>query len=90
MVAKTENTAKGTAGIAYLQDDRVSKDDVERGSSSGEQPAQTDPNIVNWDGPDDPENPMNWSPQKKIMAVTIVSFITFLTYVLLWMVSVTI
>ncbi|KAF7557269.1 hypothetical protein G7Z17_g806 [Cylindrodendrum hubeiense] len=33
----------------------------------------TDPNIVDWDGPDDPENPLNWSSSKKNMHVVIVS-----------------
>jgi hypothetical protein len=43
--------------------------------------AQADPNIVTWDGPDDPANPMNWTTKKKVTAVGIVSFITFLSYV---------
>lgn len=36
------------------------------------------PNIVDWDGPDDPENPMNWPKAKKWGAICIVSLITFL------------
>jgi hypothetical protein len=43
--------------------------------------AEADPNIVTWDGPDDPANPMNWTTKKKVTAVGIVSFITFLSYV---------
>lgn len=39
----------------------------------------TDPNIVNWDGPDDPANPMNWSSKEKITAIGIVSLITLLS-----------
>ncbi|KAF2494681.1 MFS general substrate transporter, partial [Lophium mytilinum] len=38
-----------------------------------------DPNIVDWDGPDDPANPMNWSSGKKVTAVGIVSMIAFLS-----------
>ena len=38
--------------------------DVEKGPPethvSEEQKAETDPNIVDWDGPEDPENPQNW------------------------------
>ncbi|KAH7034290.1 major facilitator superfamily domain-containing protein [Macrophomina phaseolina] len=41
------------------------------------QPLQ-DPNIVDWDSPDDPENPMNWPKAKKWGAICIVSSITFL------------
>lgn len=39
-----------------------------------------DANIVNWEGPDDPQNPMNWSSSLKWSNVAIISTITFLTY----------
>jgi hypothetical protein len=35
-----------------------------------------DDDIVNWDGPDDPENPMNWPQRKRMGHVVMVSFIT--------------
>ena len=38
-----------------------------------------DPNIVDWDGPNDPENPMNWPMSSKALSVGIVSTWTFLT-----------
>ncbi|KAI4194833.1 MAG: hypothetical protein LQ350_007546 [Teloschistes chrysophthalmus] len=38
-----------------------------------------DPNIVDWDGPDDPEKPTNWPAGRKSGIVAIISFITFLT-----------
>ncbi|KAF2121940.1 major facilitator superfamily domain-containing protein [Lophiotrema nucula] len=41
--------------------------------------SQQDPNIVDWDGPDDPQNPMNWTFNKKWGTVILVSAITFLT-----------
>lgn len=40
-----------------------------------------DPNIVDWDGPDDPENPMNWNSGLKWGSVTTIAAITFITYV---------
>jgi hypothetical protein len=40
-----------------------------------------DPNIVDWDGPDDPKNPMNWSSFRKWTTIGLVSTITFVTYV---------
>ncbi|KAF2500550.1 MFS general substrate transporter [Lophium mytilinum] len=40
---------------------------------------EPDPNVVFWDGPDDPENPLNWSFFKKWGTVGIVSALTFLT-----------
>jgi hypothetical protein len=42
-----------------------------------------DPNIVDWESQDDPENPLNWPLSKKITAIGIVSLITLLSYVYL-------
>jgi len=39
-----------------------------------------DPNIVDWDGPDDPTNPLNWPARRKATIIGVVSFITFLSY----------
>lgn len=39
----------------------------------------SDPNIVDWDGPDDPENPQNWTQVRKrafLLALTAVTWIT--------------
>ncbi len=41
-----------------------------------------DPNIVWWDGPDDPENPITWSEPLKMGNVAVISMITFITQVL--------
>jgi hypothetical protein len=38
-----------------------------------------DPNLVGWDGEDDPQNPLNWSPLAKWGSVAVVSGVTFLT-----------
>jgi hypothetical protein len=39
------------------------------------QPNQS--NVVDWDGVDDPQNPMNWSNGRKWFAIAVVSAITF-------------
>lgn len=39
-----------------------------------------DPNLVTWDGPDDPENPFNWKTYKKARQLVFMAFNTFLTY----------
>ncbi|KAI9725592.1 MAG: hypothetical protein M1828_003080 [Chrysothrix sp. TS-e1954] len=39
----------------------------------------TDPNLVSWDGPDDPENPKNWSLKRKWIALLVVSTFTFMS-----------
>ncbi|KAF2757377.1 MFS multidrug transporter [Pseudovirgaria hyperparasitica] len=38
-----------------------------------------DPNLVSWDGPDDPENPKNWTMGNKWGATVIVSCFTFIS-----------
>ncbi|KAL8768282.1 MAG: hypothetical protein Q9209_005421 [Squamulea sp. 1 TL-2023] len=37
------------------------------------------PNIVDWDGPDDPQQPTNWADGRKYIIIAIISSITFLT-----------
>jgi DHA1 family multidrug resistance protein-like MFS transporter len=37
--------------------------------------------IVGWDGPDDPENPYNWSTAKKYTTLAPISAITFIMFV---------
>jgi hypothetical protein len=36
---------------------------------------------VDWDGPDDPENPMNWTQRKKMQQLVLMAANTFITYV---------
>lgn len=43
-----------------------------------------DPNIVSWDGPNDPDNPLNWSTGLKCSNIALVSAITFITFVRLF------
>lgn len=38
-----------------------------------------DPNLVTWDGPDDPANPKNWSLKQKWAATLVVSSFTFIS-----------
>lgn len=56
-----------------LKETSISSEEKIEGSPSD------DPNIVSWDGPDDPHNPMNWPFSKKWATVSLVSAITFLT-----------
>jgi hypothetical protein len=39
------------------------------------------PDLVDWDGPDDPENPFNWPSYKKWRQLIFMAINTFLTYV---------
>jgi hypothetical protein len=60
--------------------------DIEKGPSPAlssvdgeENETETDTNIVDFDGPDDLQNPLNWSFTKKWGMVLLISAITFLT-----------
>ncbi|CZR67551.1 probable fluconazole resistance protein [Phialocephala subalpina] len=48
-----------------------------RENDSEEREKATDPNLVEWDGPDDPENPMNFKPSRKWIITIATSLITF-------------
>lgn len=84
---------KCTAGGALTgQDDRFSAHtsdmDIESGGQSKTlQPdsvlQDTDPNIVDWDGDDDPSKAVNWSPRKKWINITLLATLTLLTCVFL-------
>lgn len=38
-----------------------------------------DPNLVGWDGDDDPKKPQNWSTKKKWQSAGLIAAMTFLT-----------
>jgi len=65
-------------GAAKLSSGDSSKDikDVEANAVELE---PVDKNVVWWDGPNDPQNPMNWSGGRKAGIVAIVSAVTFVT-----------
>jgi hypothetical protein len=43
------------------------------------QETEGDPNVVDWDGPDDPANPQNWSGASKWAQIAVLSVLTLLT-----------
>lgn len=45
----------------------------------GQEFAKIDPELVTWDGPDDPEYPRNWSTKQKVWQTTIVALYTFVS-----------
>jgi hypothetical protein len=58
-------------------------DNTSDGSSANTavQDDQIDPNIVFWDGPNDPENPRNWSARSRWGIIALISLLTFITYI---------
>lgn len=57
----SEKNASSTDGDANRSSSEITRD-VENVPISQAKPeeASPDPNIVDWEGPDDPENPQNW------------------------------
>lgn len=51
----------------------------QKSSKSTQSQRQRDPNMVSWQGADDPENPKNWPTRKKWAAVVVVSSFTFIS-----------
>lgn len=63
-----------TRTISEVHDGIESRRDVEIGDPAEEQAGagrQRDPNLVTWDGPDDPNNPKTWPFKKKWAAVLV-------------------
>lgn len=54
----------------------LEKGDVEGGQKKRKEPPK-DPNLIVWDGPNDPENPMNWPVSKKWIVTLSLGFMTF-------------
>lgn len=73
-----------SSAIAYptTADSNVSTDGIDSYLTSEKDRSQEnseDPNIVDWDGPDDPENPLNWTPKKKWVNGLLLSIMTLVT-----------
>lgn len=52
---------------------------LERRQTTKSNKSIKDPNLVTWDGPDDPENPKNWARGRKWAATLVVSSFTFIS-----------
>lgn len=48
---------------------------------NGENEKGEDPNLVDWNGPDDPENPKNWSYAYKCWVTGLICLLTFSVYI---------
>lgn len=55
--------------------------DLEAVAGSEKEKEQHDPFVVDWDGPDDPNYPMNWPTLKKTRQLAGMGFNSFLTWV---------
>ncbi|KAL1968655.1 hypothetical protein VTN77DRAFT_1481 [Rasamsonia byssochlamydoides] len=82
------NTAStlGSEDLPQSANDTPANNDVENQATALEksqtvksQRSQRDPKLVTWQGPDDVENPKNWSMKKRWAAVFVVSCFTFIS-----------
>ncbi|KAH6973121.1 major facilitator superfamily domain-containing protein [Ilyonectria sp. MPI-CAGE-AT-0026] len=60
-------------------DAEATSQDPEKGNTSPGSSAGDDPNAIGWDGPDDPQNPMNWPAKRKWSNIAALSLMTLLT-----------
>ncbi|KAJ5770246.1 uncharacterized protein N7511_002297 [Penicillium nucicola] len=75
-----ENLSNQAGTIASSKEEQT---DVEsaREPAVQEKPTEKDPNLVDWDGPDDPENPQNFSTLRKwVITLTMSSMTMWITF----------
>ena len=81
----TESRETEEEEIEETESDPKDEKDIEKAvpsvakKKSSKSLKQQDPNIVTWDGPDDPQNPKNWPMKRRWAATLIVSIFTLLS-----------
>lgn len=61
MAADSSSTDRGAPRSSSEQTQDIEKAPTAAAVAANQRPTDTiDANIVDWDGPDDPENPQNW------------------------------
>jgi len=67
--------------MSTMSDATAAERDSEKGQlrDAPQEMEPKDPDVVNFDGPEDAENPMNWSAAKKSTQIIIVTSMTLLS-----------
>lgn len=77
---KHSDVTNGDKDLEASSNDRRNED-VEKQQQNQQQSdnkeEERDPNVVDWDGPDDPQNPMNWSSYRKWGIAVSMGLMTF-------------
>ncbi|KAI9729165.1 MAG: hypothetical protein M1834_007072 [Cirrosporium novae-zelandiae] len=73
---KRPESSQDTVDIEKQQEKTT---ETEKLDSFHNDPPVKDSNEIDWDGPDDPANPRNWSTWRKVTTMAIVASISFLT-----------
>ena len=79
--SEEENISKPPSSLSARQENGAR--DMEKGvvgHTTLDNVEPLDPNVVDWDGPDDPANPLNWSKKVKWSLIALLSSMTFITY----------
>lgn len=76
MADSIKDIEKGPADITATADSTADDGNQSTVAPSGHETDKADPNIVDWDGPDDPENPLNWPSAKRNLHIALVSVFT--------------
>lgn len=78
-ISSGRNTPNGHADVDIEKQDVIDSSKTSAKEETSETIEPHDPNVVDWDGPNDPLNPMNWSATRRWGMLAVVSGITFLT-----------
>jgi hypothetical protein len=80
------NVVEGDSANNSSESD-IDEKDLEKGDEDAEvrraeeskkkEQKEKDPNLIEWDGPEDPENPMNWPAKKKWIVTVTLGLMTF-------------
>lgn len=78
-----DNTRNGVGSFSATSSDQKPATDFEKGDIQAEVAAKEksslDPNVVDFDGPNDPTMAVNWPSSRKWSTVAILSFLTLVT-----------
>ncbi|KAL2162333.1 hypothetical protein VTH06DRAFT_7246 [Thermothelomyces fergusii] len=77
--AHEPNSDTEAATVVPESDSVAAKGESDSSGEKGQTEPEKDPNIVTWDGPDDPMNPMNWTMRKKWTNIAVLATMTFIT-----------
>ena len=69
-------SSEGAATLTHDMEQQLTADDA---TDAKKDMDAKDPDLVDWDGEDDPENPLNWPASKKLPLMFVISFITMLS-----------
>lgn len=77
-LAKTKPKTEDAATVAAAEEKSVSSVDKSPANTQNDNTG-TDEFVVDWDGDDDPQNPLNWPSSKKTIVIVLISSLTFVT-----------